>query len=769
MAKIRRAVAAGRKQRLWASLCGLCLLVVGAVPACGRTPLLTGELVTDAESPPAPPDDTQRLVVGAVDKVDLLFVIDNSISMADKQELLKEAVPTLLERLINPPCISFWDRNEAVQVDGPAAACPDGYQKEFEPLIDLHVGVITSSLGSHGGDICSDQSGLGYNSTKDDRAHLLASVRGDLPAYSDAGFLAWDPAGHKQPPGDSDVGTFMQSFQDHVAATGETGCGLEATQEAWYRFLVEPDPYSEIQVDERSLAVPVGTDETLLEQRRAFLRPDSLLMIVVLSDEDDCSVVDGGLGWFAGTAVAGTGPFTFPPATSACGEDANSPCCRSCGVTESGPPAGCLPLRNDLSCRIRPTQDSLNLRCYRQKERFGFDLLYPIERYSNALVSPTLSDTRRCEAVREAAAGEPRACPVMGNPLFSGERDPSLVIYTAIVGVPWQDIATSESLSGPGLEYLNARELEALDRWQLILGDPGSGEPPEDPLMVQSDSPRSGVHPLTGEALAPPDSTDPQANSINGHEFVTEATDLQYACIFTLQNPRECTGDDGCDCKDPPGNRPLCNPPGGGTAQTTQYYAKAYPGTRHLEIARALGDTASIASICPKVIDPPQSAPAYGYNPAAEHMYDRLAGGLGERCLSEALPHASDGRAECVLWQLRDGDCDCEVAGFEAVDASAADSVARMIDFECTYRGGRECHAACACQLPQFSGEALRACQTEALASGVDGWCSIDPSQNAGDPQFVSDCRVGHPRTLRLLGKFEALAQDDLFLTCPKR
>lgn len=754
---------------LWAASLGLSLLVASSTTACGRTPLQTGELVVDTESPQAPPDDTQRLVFGAVDKVDLLFVIDNSISMADKQELLKQAVPTLLERLINPPCISSADRNQAIRVDGPAATCPTGYEKEFEPLIDLHVGVITSSLGSHGGDLCSESFST-FNATKDDRGHLLASVRAGLPAYDAAGFLAWDPAGHKEPPGDREVAPFLQSFQNHVVAAGETGCGYEATQEAWYRFLVEPNPYAEVQVDDRNMAVPVGRDETLLAQRREFLRSDSLLMIVVLSDEDDCSVIDGGLGWLTGTAILPPGgvTFTFPPATGVCTEDPNSPCCRSCGLGETEPPAGCARLSDDPACGTQQSSpDSLNLRCHRQKQRFGLDLLYPVERYSNALERLSVVDTRRCEETR-GDAGEPGSCPAVPNPLFSGERDPSLVIYTAIVGVPWQDIATSESLTGPGLEYLNARELEELDRWQLILGDPERGEPPQDPLMVASIDPRSGVHPLTGETLAPPDATDPKANSINGHEYVNAGSDLQYACTFPLETPRECTGDDGCDCTDPSLNRPLCNPPGGGAAQTTQYYAKAYPGLRHLAIAKALGSSASIASICPKVVEPPASAPAYGYNAAAAHMYDRLAGGLGERCLSEALPHASDGRAECVLWQLREGDCDCAAAGLEAIDESAADSVKRMLDFECGFRLALNCTAACACQLPQLSGPALAACQADALASDLDGWCSIDPSQNVGDPQFVSDCRVGHPRTLRLLGRFEGLAGENLFLTCPE-
>src|ERR1700747_23572 len=41
----------------------------------------------------------------AIDKVDLLFAIDNSASMGDKQDLLALAVPVLVGRLLNPNCL----------------------------------------------------------------------------------------------------------------------------------------------------------------------------------------------------------------------------------------------------------------------------------------------------------------------------------------------------------------------------------------------------------------------------------------------------------------------------------------------------------------------------------------------------------------------------------------------------------------------------------------------------------------------------------------
>src|SRR6188508_1038129 len=48
---------------------------------------------------------TKAVPQAGVDKIDLLFMIDNSISMADKQAILAEAVPVLVSRLVTPICV----------------------------------------------------------------------------------------------------------------------------------------------------------------------------------------------------------------------------------------------------------------------------------------------------------------------------------------------------------------------------------------------------------------------------------------------------------------------------------------------------------------------------------------------------------------------------------------------------------------------------------------------------------------------------------------
>ncbi|HEV8246747.1 MAG TPA: hypothetical protein VGP93_13310, partial [Polyangiaceae bacterium] len=251
--------------------------------------------------------------------------------------------------------------------------------------------------------------------------------------------------------------------------------------------------------------------------------------------------------------------------------------------------------------------------------RFGFDLLYPVQRYIDALTQPYVADRNE---------------QLVPNPIFaprgtSGWRHPSRVLFAAAVGVPWQDISDEASWSGEGLRFLSPAELTEQGRWDVMLGDPENYVLPSDPLMVESVDPRSGSHPLLGVPVAPPTSTDPQENPINGHEQnVAKRDDLQYACIFPLATPRSCTtGTGACDCNvdDLDRNRPLCQPPGGGDAGTTQYWAKAYPGIRELEVLKGAGDQAIVASVCPKIVAGDIVAPFYGYNPVATDIVDRAA------------------------------------------------------------------------------------------------------------------------------------------------
>ena len=138
-----------------------------------------------------------------VDKIDLLLLIDNSRSMADKQEILQLAVPDLIEQLVNPKCFDE-DGNLAppnqqptgpIGPDNDIGYCPNkGHKREFEPVTDIHIGVLSSSLGGHGADACEAVA----NPSENDKGHLLdrvdtSGMNPPVPTYQSLKFLAWDP------------------------------------------------------------------------------------------------------------------------------------------------------------------------------------------------------------------------------------------------------------------------------------------------------------------------------------------------------------------------------------------------------------------------------------------------------------------------------------------------------------------------------------------------------------------------------------------------
>ncbi|WP_437302721.1 hypothetical protein [Sorangium sp. So ce388] len=583
------------------------------------------------------------------DKVDLLFVVDNSGSMADKQEVLRLALADFVSGITNPTCVDPTGSPVSEQPGSGLSACPAGSSRVRTPVNDMHIGVISSSLGGHGSGACPATT----SPSNVDMAHLLArsnpNGENDLPTYQDRGFLVWDAAGSHDPAGDSDPVALTTKLGNIVQGVGQSGCGFEAPLESLYRFLVDPAPYEAISM-EGDLAVPSGVDLTVLQQRKDFLRSDSLLLIVMLSDENDCSIRDEGRNYLVAETRNG---FRMWRARSECATNPNDPCCRSC---TQAIPNGCP---EDPTCvgadgfpaRLSQEEDPVNLRCWDQKRRFGFDFLYPIERYTQALSSPTVLD---------------RNGDLVPNPIFSDLnpeddnsriRGPQHVVFTGVVGVPWQDLARLNAEGQPDLlDGLNqdglpvggiksAAELGdplpgggVSSTWRVILGDPASNVSPADPFMVESRAPRSGANPITGDHTVPPSATG--WNAINGREYTIpqgSTGDLQYACIFNLHEARVCDGmAQSCDCRAIPGvvnDSPLCEPESGNDPAdpqprtTTQVKAKAYPGIRELQLIKSLGDRGVAGSICPAQIED-ASSPDYGYRPIMNAVLDRLSTAL---------------------------------------------------------------------------------------------------------------------------------------------
>jgi len=600
------------------------LLFLSLLVACGsRTPLLV------------PPPDAAILSVSG--KVDLLFMIDNSGSMGDKQELLREAIPDLIDRLVSPKCV---DGSGNILGDSDAGACSTG-SLEFKPVPDIHIAIVTSSLGGAGSDVCPDnaQSPIDPNLLRhnNDQGHLINRTSNEdqpLPQAEPSNFLAWFPnvdANRGNPPPTvppiTDPNTLVTSFQDLVAGVGEYGCGFEAQMESWYRFLIQPDPYATIGLDD-GLTATSGIDETILQQRHDFLRPDSLVAVIVVTDENDSHIDPHELGSTAWEYLNSTfpgSPTGAPPLpSSACAQTPLDPACVPCTQAPSDP--ACAPNGGFYGS----DQSALNVRMFHMRQRFGVDPQYPVQRYIDGLTSATVPNqegehpngspvyvgTRNCTNPLFAASLPAKSSDELCN-LPRGPRSPDLVYFALIGGVPHQLLQVDPTNpDSPQKDVLTTSD------WQKILGtDPLSYDfTGEDPHMLESTDPRPGLPPPTA-----PNNADP----INGREFLTQGNFLEYACIFALKTPHDCTDPEYaefCDCQPDLANPPpVCDP----NDPTLQIDAKAYPTIRELVVARELGTRATVSSLCPiHITEETPNDPLYGYRPAITGIIDAFRKGL---------------------------------------------------------------------------------------------------------------------------------------------
>jgi hypothetical protein len=629
--------------------------------------------------------------------VDVLFMVDNSSSMANKQQILAAAVPRLIARLAQPDCVdSSGNVMGQTQLDG---TCAQGTPL-YKPVDNLHVGVVTSSLGDHGqGSICTPGQPSGFVDANgnailkpadvDDMAHLMGTLtRGASALAADGtiaqnasvsidtqGFLAW--GSNNQTPTSTDLTSAQHSFADMVTAAAEKGCGFEAQLESWFRFLVDPVPPTlPIQKDDTQMARRQGSDNALLAQRAAFLRPNSVLAIVMFTDENDCSLRDTDVGWVAADVSSSTDLTT---GSTPCATNPNDPCCYSC--TASVLPSGCSWSCPNPQGQTQPAaQDNssyqVNIRCWHEKRRFGYEFLYPVSRYVVGLTKPVLCPDQSfgdmdCDCTYAKSIGV--SCSpnrgtndsrVFPNPLFSDvvgqddsgnsvlaatqvapRSDSSNIFLVGIVGVPWQDVGHTDSdgnlvyipvtdqawTAGTGLAGLGPDNPAQNGIWANIYGDDDANVTPEDPHMVESIEPRAGI--AAGDA-------------INGGDWNTAYEDLEYACTFPLPQSKPCAcavTDSTCryqnpnDCclldytTDGRGNtfttaqtfdKPVCD-------GNTQVAARAYPGLREIAVLHdyaAQGQMNSVVgSICPKDLTSDPSSAGYGYNPVIDALILRMS------------------------------------------------------------------------------------------------------------------------------------------------
>ena len=685
-------------------------------------------------------------------------MIDNSSSMADKQALLAQAVPDMINRLIDPACINP-DTGQQVGNRNPDGSCIVG-EPEFGAVKDIHVGIITSSLGGHGAmGVCDDPDPRKALPHNDDHGHLVARDSMDMavPTFMNQGFLNWNPTAMMgQQPVD-----VVRPFATMVTGVGQHGCGYEASLEAVYRFLVDPEPYQTVVIQSSpssplGVAALSGTDLALLQQRYDFLRPDSAVAVVMVSDENDCSMADVGQAFYSIIPASGA-PATsvLGHGTTPCLTNPNDPCCYNCFQSS---PAGCPGDKSsDPECQAGAwsrERDPENLRCWQQKKRYGIDFLYPVARYINALRGDMVPD---------------RSGKLVGNPLYSDlsaacrmtgqgcmpARDKNVVFVEGIVGVPWQDIAVAPNDLTKG--YLTASQLDRMGVWTKIVGVPQNPSNtrappvlPTDVHMVESITPRAG--------LAPPNSA-PSADPIHGHEWdpsmasPTPNADLQYACTFPLNPPKTCSDQVDCDCFVPAGGNaaaaqnPLCQN-ATGQYSNVQTRAKAYPGIRQMQVLQGLGDQAVVASICPSNVTN-MTAADFGYRPAVGALVKRMASVLRGRCFSGALKVQADGSVPCRVVEAftppLGSTCSCnDRPGRVPADPSVLTPDVRA-------------QGTCFCEIAQLQAENGTICKTQIAPPGsvATGWCYVDPLQD--DPLFGSaECAVLHdcPRDAKRLVRF---------------
>jgi hypothetical protein len=169
--------------------------------------------------------------------VDILVMMDNSLSTTPKQRELMNRFPILIERI--------------------AELAAAGKTASF------HIGVVDSDLGAGPfTGACHPDGDGGLLRTAP--AANLGLPAGVSCADLDLGgkrFIDYDSA-----TGISNTGSIgLEDAFDCVASVGASGCGFEAPLEAVYRVLTTP-------------SINPG-----------FVRDDALLVVIVMTDEDDCS------------------------------------------------------------------------------------------------------------------------------------------------------------------------------------------------------------------------------------------------------------------------------------------------------------------------------------------------------------------------------------------------------------------------------------------------------------------------------------------------
>ncbi len=167
--------------------------------------------------------------------LDILFLIDESSSMKLAQDKLVRSFPTFMARLQGPP--------------GPPS---------------LHIAVVSQDMGAGDGSVAGCD---GMGGKQGIFQHIARGACTATKLNAGATYIA----------NADGVANYTGNIEDVfacIAALGETGCGFEHQLAAITRAL---------GADDRPAPV----------ENQGFLRPDAILGIIMLTNEDDCSVSPG--------------------------------------------------------------------------------------------------------------------------------------------------------------------------------------------------------------------------------------------------------------------------------------------------------------------------------------------------------------------------------------------------------------------------------------------------------------------------------------------
>ena len=207
-------------------------------------------------------------------KLDILVMIDNSGSMEQEQAALAEGMPRMLRALITGDRLGN-------DVSGDAETLTDN----FTPITDIHIGIVTSDMGTAGATIqtCVSQP-FGENGVLRDRAGAGAGAGCSANYPSTLAFRAGTNGRDIET--NKTVVEFAADFAC-VAQVGTNGCGFEQQLESSLKALTPAS--SPLRFLNNSSGNGEGGPNT------GLVRSDSTVLVILISDEEDCSFQDSSL------------------------------------------------------------------------------------------------------------------------------------------------------------------------------------------------------------------------------------------------------------------------------------------------------------------------------------------------------------------------------------------------------------------------------------------------------------------------------------------